>query len=218
VSYGGREVLTGGASSAPVLIEVFDSLAGLEWLAIGTILGVVFTVVAAGSFLLGERLFPTASPQQGGYPSGEHRRRIEIRQYLGAIGEPFAEDHPLDSESVDFYLPERDIAVTFDPRVYYLLDSADTYVVLAEHEMPGFQLGRRLPFETPDLTAADDDLEAAFAVFGLSTDAASEDVTAAYRHKIKEVHPDHGGDRESFRRVREAYSAAKEHASRPDAG
>jgi len=35
-------------------------------------------------------------------------------------------------------------------------------------------------------------------------------VKAAYRERIKEVHPDHGGDRETFEAVREAYAAARQ--------
>jgi hypothetical protein len=206
-----------------VLAEVLDALARLEWLALGALLGIAFTVLAAGAFLLGGRLFPTASrddrtdgaqgPRNTSY-SGETRRRTEIRQYLRTIDEPFAEDHPVGVETAAFYLPERDVAITFDPRTYYRIERSRTYGVLAEHEMPGFQLGTRLPFETPPVAeAATDPTEAAFAVLGVHSGASTEEIKAAYRRKIKEVHPDHGGDRESFRRVREAYTAAREHAS-----
>jgi len=196
-----------------VLVEALGSLAGLEWLALGALLGLVFTLVAAGTFLVGGRLFPTAEQDQQTRRSGETRRRTEIRRYLDAIGEPFAEDHPLDGRPVAFYLPERDVAITFDPRTYYRIERSPTHAVLAEHEMPGFGLGARLPFETPDPSeTVSDPAEAAFAVLGVPSGASDEEIRAAYRRKVKEVHPDHGGDREAFRRVRDAYATAKERA------
>jgi DnaJ-domain-containing protein 1 len=39
-------------------------------------------------------------------------------------------------------------------------------------------------------------------------------VRAAYRDRVKEVHPDQGGDPETFHEVRDAYDTAKEHASK----
>ncbi|PSP75001.1 molecular chaperone DnaJ [Halobacteriales archaeon QS_3_64_16] len=217
-----RDVLNAAFPTVGVLAEVLDALARLEWLALGTLLGIAFTMLAAGAFLLGGKLFPTASrdDRTGGTQearntseSGETRRRTEIRQYLRAIDEPFAEDHPVGAETVAFYLPERDVAITFDPRTYYRIERSRSYGVLAEHEMPGFQLGARLPFETPAVTeAATDPAEAAFAVLGIPSGASTEEIKAAYRRKVKEVHPDQGGDRESFRRVRDAYTAAREDA------
>ena len=193
--------------------ELFDPVARLEWLALGTLLGCAFTLFAAGAFLVGGRLFPTASTAAREEPSrnGETRRRAEIRRYLGAISEPFVEEHPIEGYATAFYLPERDVAITFDARAYYHIERSPAHAVLAEHEMPGFGLGARLPFETPDVDATEPD-DAAFAVLGVPTGSSAEEVRAAYRRKIKEVHPDHGGDRESFRRVREAYSAARERA------
>lgn len=194
-----------------MLAEVLDSVAGLEWLALGTLLGVCFTVLAAGAFLVGEKLFPTAARRTGTARDGETRRRIEIRQYLRAIDEPFVEDHRIEGHPVAFYLPERDVAITFDPRAYYRIERSATHAVLVEHEMPGFQLGARLPFETPSLAETlADPTDAAFAVLGVPVEAGVEEVRAAYRRRVKEVHPDHGGDIESFRRVREAYTTAKE--------
>ena len=85
--------------------------------------------------------------------------------------------------------------------------------------MPGVNLGYRLPFETPEVrfgpaeeTSDVDPQEAAFSVLGLPSGASESEVTAAYREKVKEVHPDHGGDTEEFRRVREAYTTAQKHA------
>lgn len=205
-----------------MLAEVLDALGNLEWLALGTLLGIAFTVLAAGAFLVGGKLFPTANQDertdgaQGSRDTarnGESRRRTEIRQYLRTIGEPFVEDHPLGAETVAFYLPGRDVAITFDPRTYYRIDRSRTDAILAEHEMPGFQLGARLPFETPTVAeTASDPTAAAFAVLGVHSGASSEEIRAAYRRKVKEVHPDHGGTKESFRRVREAYATAREHA------
>ncbi|MFB6256882.1 MAG: DnaJ domain-containing protein, partial [Haloplanus sp.] len=47
---------------------------------------------------------------------------------------------------------------------------------------------------------------------GLSPTANADEVTAAYRRRVKDVHPDHGGDSESFKRLQDAYTTAKEHA------
>jgi len=49
-------------------------------------------------------------------------------------------------------------------------------------------------------------------VLGIDPSATAEEVRSAYREQIKDVHPDHGGDRETFERVREAYAVAKERA------
>lgn len=42
-------------------------------------------------------------------------------------------------------------------------------------------------------------------VLGLEPGTAPEDVEQAYRERVKEVHPDQGGDEEAFKRVRKAY-------------
>ncbi|TKX73100.1 molecular chaperone DnaJ [Halorubrum sp. GN11_10-6_MGM] len=52
----------------------------------------------------------------------------------------------------------------------------------------------------------------AFDELGLDRDADLDDVKGAYRERVKETHPDQGGDEESFRRVREAYATARNHA------
>lgn len=208
----------GGLITRHVVPEnVSQEVAGAfpEWLVFGVILGVASSLVVACVFVVGARLFPTANVERTQRLSGDEKRRREIRQYLRAIDEPFAEDHPVGGRSVAFYLPKRDVAITFDARAYYRLRRSATYAVLAEHEMPGVHLGSRLPFETPDLATDDgrvDPASAAFAVLGLQTGASTSEVKTAYREKVKEVHPDHGGDHEAFRRVREAYTTAKEHA------
>jgi len=189
--------------------------AGLpSWLVVGVLLGVAGCLLVAAAFLMANRLFP-GRERAGERQSGETRRRSEFRDYLDAIEEPYVEDHPIEGQSVAFYLPQRGVAVTFDARAYYRLDRSPTHAVLAEHEMPGAMLGDRLPFETPDLEREEDlePPEAAFAELGVPPEATPEEVTRAYRRKIKEVHPDQGGDEEAFRRVREAYTTAKQHAA-----
>ncbi|MEF8828128.1 MAG: J domain-containing protein, partial [Haloarcula sp.] len=53
----------------------------------------------------------------------------------------------------------------------------------------------------------------AFSELGLTQSASLDDVKSAYRERVKEVHPDHGGNEDEFKRVREAYTTAKQHAS-----
>lgn len=182
------------------------------WLLGGLALGGVLTVLVATAFAIGTRRFPDA--QRGGRTDGgEDRRRAEIREYLLAIDEPFRENHPLAGKPVAFYLLDREVAITFDAHHYFTLERTDVRAVLVEYEMPGHGIGRRLPFETPDTAevlpgttpSAD-----AFDVLGVDPSASTEEIRTAYREQVKDVHPDHGGDRESFERVREAYTAAKE--------
>lgn len=183
------------------------------WLVVGILVGLIIGLLIAGVFAVGSRLFPDErrEPTAG----GEHRKRTEIRRYLRAIDEAFIENYEISGDPVEFYLPERDVAITFDARAYFRIEATDTHGVLVEHEMPGIHLGRRLPFETPDLAGGDTDrtTTTAFAVLGLPTDASQSEVKTAYREKVKHVHPDHGGSRESFERVREAYTTARTHAA-----
>lgn len=44
-------------------------------------------------------------------------------------------------------------------------------------------------------------------VLGVDADADEREVVAAYRRRVKEVHPDHGGSQAEFGRVKEAYEA-----------
>jgi hypothetical protein len=197
-------------------------LVGLpSWLVGGVLLGVAGSVLVAVAFLTANRLFPGRerdpdSGHRGSRRSGESRRRREVREYLDAIDEPYAEDHPIEGQAVAFYLTRRDVAVTFDPRAYYGVDRSVAHSVLVEHEMPGAMLGERLPFETPDLEPEADEPtapKAAFVELGVTPGATLDEVNRAYRRRVKEVHPDQGGDEESFRRVREAYATAKQHAA-----
>jgi len=189
-----------------------------EWLALGLGIAALVAVVAAVLFVVGERLYPTDPVTPARERSGEWKRRREIRAYLRAIDEPFAEEHFVAGTHVAFYLPRRDVAITFDAPDYFRLRNAGPCVVLAEHEMPGSHLGGRLPFETPDREdlfeepGGDeaDSAREAFATLGLPPTADEDAVKAAYRERIKDVHPDHGGDRETFEAVREAYAAVQQ--------
>lgn len=194
-----------------------EALAALpRWLVVGLGLGGVFSLLVAGVFVVGGKLFPDGPPSRAGRIDGTTRRRSEIRQYLVDIDERFREDVEVEGETIAFFLPERSVAITFDAQAYFRLESRGIYTVLCEHEMPGRHLGARLPFEVPDLDPDEGDvtdpIAAAFGHLGLDTDASSEEVKTAYRERVKQVHPDQGGDREQFERVREAYATARNHA------
>ncbi|MFB6269590.1 MAG: J domain-containing protein [Halobacterium sp.] len=192
----------------------------------GLLLAAAFSAAAGVLFVVAQRWFPAEPVAPAGERSGEWKRRREIREYLRAIDEPFAEDHPVAGTHVAFFLPGRDVAVTFDAQAYFRIRNADVDVVLAEHEMPGRALGGRLPFETPPLDDVFDDpergdagddgdadsVDAAFETLGVDRSASEREVKRAYRERVKAVHPDHGGDRETFERVREAYATARQAA------
>jgi len=192
------------------------------WVLLGVALGAVASVFVAVAFYLGDRLLgPGTSSSGGGWETaGDERRRQEIREYLAATGERFHEAHEFHDVTVPFYLPERGVAITFDAHDYFRLEGEGVYTVLCEHEMPGRGLGRRLPFdvEEPDWGPSDsgqrghDPIDAAFAELDVPTDADTTEVKRAYRERVKETHPDQGGDEAAFRRVREAYATAKNHA------
>lgn len=187
----------------------------LHGLAIAGVAAVAF----AGLFAAGERLFPTR-PSRGGVGGSEPRRRAEMRAYLGSLGERYVEDATVAGETVAFHLPDRDVAITFDARAYFRLEGGEVVPVLVEHELPGAGLGARLPFETPrdrnrePTATSGTDPGGAFDVLGVSPDASPEAVREAYRERVKEVHPDQGGSERAFRRVREAYAAARRRATR----
>jgi len=187
------------------------------WLVWGLVAGGLASLVVAGVFLLGGRLFPEEPTPSGHRIDGSVRRRAEIRSYLRDISEPFAEDHELHGRTVEFYLPSRDVALTFDAKAYFELERAGTYTVLCEYEMPGHALGRRLPFDVPEVDTGsefrgDDPVAAAFDRLDLSRDATAEEVRDAYRDRVKRVHPDNGGSEAEFKRLQEAYATAREYA------
>lgn len=189
------------------------------WLVWGVLLGALATVVVAGVFLAANRLFPDPPAQSGGPDQGSLRRKAEMRDYLRRIDERFVEDADLDGTTVAFYLPERRVAITFDVHAFFAIrddEASNVHVILCEHEMPGAQLGRRLPFDVPDVhlgpdPAAGSPVTAAFDTLGLPANAGEERVERAYREKVKQVHPDQGGSREAFTEVREAYATARDH-------
>jgi len=190
------------------------------WVLLGVGIGAVASVAVAAVFYFGERLFPTTEPSTHDYHvDGSLRRHAEIRSYLHAIGEPFVENADLDGYTTAFYLPQRDVAVTFDPRVFFGLEGASTFVVLCEDEMPVGQLGRRFPFEVDDpertrsRPTVDASITNAFQKLGLEAGASQDEVRNAYRSQVKEAHPDRGGTEAEFKQLREAYTTAKEYAN-----
>lgn len=223
-----------------------------QWLVVGLAIAGGLAVLFAVLFAVGERFFPPAAANPGSEHDGEWKRRAEIRAYLDAIDEPYTEDYPLDDEPVAFYLPERDVAITFDGQAYFRIEREGLHAVLVEHEMPGPHLGARLPFETPETrfdrhrkeadarndsrerrqrwerrrragsngpsgtTTAEGErqrVDSAFDTLGVPRDADEDEIRAAYREQVKEVHPDHGGEEEAFRELQEAYTAAREAAN-----
>lgn len=190
------------------------------WLLLGVGLGAVASAAVGAVFYFGDRLFPPVDrSDQRGYVDGGLRRHAEIRSYLSAIDEQFVENAVLDGLTAAFYLPERNVAITFDPRVFFALESAGTYVVLCEDEMPVGNLGRRLPFEVDDPESAADrsrptadrSVTSAFQELGLDAGASSDEIRSAYRSLAKEAHPDRGGTEAEFKQLQEAYTTAKEH-------
>ena len=200
-----------------------------DWLQLGLLAGIGAAVLAAVVFVVGNRLFPSTPVRRPG-DGGESRRRAAIRSYLRSLDEPFEEDHRIDDHDVAFFLPNHRVALTFDAKEYFRLSRDGVHTILVEHEMPVSHLGWRLPFETPEPEPTSNAATGrgrthwntgesashrdwAFSALGLSPDASGEEVTAAYRERVKDAHPDHGGDVESFRRLREAYVEAKQRAS-----
>lgn len=185
------------------------------WLLAGLALGLLASLVAAGAFALGARLFPARRDRDRDRVDGTARRRAQIRDYLRAIDEDFLEDHAIGDATVAFYLPGRGVAITFDPKAYFDLAGAEVTPVLCEHELPPRTLGRRLPFEVPAVgpgAAGERGVREAFDDLGLATDADPAAVTRAYRERVVEVHPDQDGTREEFRSLQAAYATALEHA------
>ena len=198
-----------------------------RWILLGVALGTIASMLAAVAFFLGNRFIApsvaAAGPNQT--DASDERRRREIREYLTAIDERFREDHALGDVAVPFYLPQREVAITFDAHDYFRLEGEGVYTVLCEHEMPGRGLGRRLPFDViepdwgpsrPPAGNGRDPVAAAFAELDVDRDADAAEVKHAYRERVKETHPDQGGDEESFKRVREAYATARNHADGAD--
>ena len=208
-----------------VVVELLFALP--RWLYLGVAAGAVMSLCVVVTFLVGGRVFfdgETDADDRDRHSerSTEAIRRAEIREYLDRIDERFVENADIDGNRVAFFLPTRDVAVTFDARTFLALEATPTHAILAEHEMPGVALGNRLPFETPEPSVDDDPTDdpderlppadAAYRVLGLPSGADAEAVRRAYRRRVKQAHPDHGGDEEEFRRVQEAYDTARRYA------
>ncbi len=185
-----------------------------SWLAIGIGVGSVVSIIVAGVFVVGGRLFPTdGEPTKIG---GENRRHLEIRSYLREAHIDFRENHHIGSIETEFYLPNEDVAITFDPHVYFQLESTTTIPVLCEHEMSIRALSRRLPFEIAQQTllppTQDQRVREAFDTLEISVTADPAQIQQAYRERVKHAHPDHGGTQSEFQDLQESYGVAKTHA------
>lgn len=64
-----------------------------------------------------------------------------------------------------------------------------------------------------DRRRREDAIASAYRTLGLPRDATVAEVKAAYREKVKDVHPDRGGSEDAFTRVQEAYTTARRHAT-----
>lgn len=196
-------------------------IAGLPpWLIAGLVLGVMASTLVAVLFVVVGRLYPADAARTAAPDGGTARRRTEIREYLAVIDERYIEDYTLNDYRVAFYLPDREVAITFDAQTYFALEDEGVYPVLCEHEMPGSQLGRRLPFDIPEIpadsTSGENPVETAFDRLNLAPTTDEQAIRGAYRERVKEVHPDQGGDRESFEAVQAAYATALAHAETGD--
>jgi len=56
-------------------------------------------------------------------------------------------------------------------------------------------------------TPVRESVDSPYDVLGLDADADDTEIERAYRHRVKEAHPDRGGSAEEFQRVRDAYEA-----------
>lgn len=178
------------------------------WLVDGILLGLVAASGVLIVYLVGLRWLDLGTDRSRHHdPDG--LRRTEVRAYLAAIGEPAEEGTTIGGVKVDFWLPDRDVAITFDAADYFGLVEAGVTAVLLEHEVPGHRIGARLPFETPSVddwtpSTASDDAWARDRL-GVGAEADEAAIRRAYRERIVEVHPDHGGDVDAFIDVVEAY-------------
>lgn len=75
---------------------------------------------------------------------------------------------------------------------------------------PGGQRRRRTQASTGDGGGWAVTREEAYDVLGVSPDADPATVRQAYRDRVKDVHPDRGGDEETFKRVSQAYERLRD--------
>lgn len=178
-----------------------------SWLIDGVLLGLVAAAGVLGVYLIGMRWFDLGQPARDQYdPDG--LRRAEVRAYLIAIGETAVESLEIGGIPTDFWLPKRQVAITFDADAYFRLRDAGVTAVLLEHEVPGDRIGPRLPFETPSLSGSSGQTPGdrwAYETLRVSTGATEEAIDRAYRARIKAVHPDQGGDADELIAVIRAY-------------
>lgn len=189
------------------LISVGHLLAGValtelpSWLLQGIGLGLLAAVMILLVNVLGIRYLDISSGRRARVDEHE-LRRSKVRAYLQAIGEPYIEAFPLATAIVDFWLPERAVAITFDPHDFFDLEAAGVTVILLEHEVPGAAIGSRLPFDTPPLERtrpAGDERSWALETLGIDTESPDRDaIDRAYRERVLEAHPDRGGDADAL--------------------
>ena len=181
------------------------------WLSAGLLLGAILTGVIGVVFLIGIRRFPSGGPHEAAGSSITDRRRRALARYLREAGEVVHTQVEVAGVTVAVYLPFRDVALVFAPDVYFTLREASTQVVLCELEARPAAIARRLPFLTPPhrsgpVRSRPSD---AHAVLGVPVDADIETLRDAYRRRVKDCHPDQGGDPAEFARVQRAYEEAR---------
>jgi hypothetical protein len=180
------------------------------WLSSGLLLGLVLTGVIGVVFLIGIWRYPDQTRRASSGSSMTDRRRRALAQYLRDAGEVVQTEGTVAGVPVAIYLPARDVALVFAPAAYLALRETSTQVMLCELEAPPAAIARRLPFlSSPRATdRMGADLTEAFAILGVPTDADPDALRAAYRERVKDCHPDQGGDPAEFARVRRAYERA----------
>lgn len=182
-----------------------------DWLSSGLLLGLLLTGAIGVVFLLGIRRYPDVARTTRTGPSVTDRRRRALARHLRDAGETVQTEVTVAGVPVAVYLPARDVALVFAPGAYFALRETATQVILCELEARPAAIVRRLPFITPPraATAISPDLSEAFAILGVSADADAATLRAAYRQRVKDCHPDQGGDPAEFARVRRAYERAR---------
>jgi hypothetical protein len=189
--------------------QVLATLPG--WLSAGLLFGVILTGVIGVVFLIGISRFPSPGPHVAPGSSITDRRRRALARYLRDAGEQVHTRVTVRDVSVAVYLPMRDVALVFAPYAYFTLRETPTQVILCELEARPAAIARRLPFLTPphrpgSVRSRSSD---AYAVLGVSTDADAATLRDAYRRRVKDCHPDQGGDPAEFARVQRAYEEAR---------
>lgn len=161
-----------------------------------------------GSYLCLRRSFRLAS-------AGAYARVGVERNPDGTVGEAGREAEPSRSANID-YEPRDDWDDPddwpFDDPFWLGGDEDDDPPGPEEgpSEWWNRRVGGRASRDGGTTTLAPREREAC-EVLGIDPDASVEAIRTAYRERVKETHPDHGGDEEAFKRVRWAYEYLKEH-------